>query len=329
MTTPKTKAVIISDIHFNLANLDLATEALRTSLMEARYTGVPLIISGDLTDTKAIIRGEIANRLIDIFLEFRVKTYIIPGNHDLLNEKNQDHNLNFLKPYATVIDYPTSHLGLNFIPYQANKEKFLDLACKLPEDATIICHQGFKGAHMGDYIQDKTSVDPALLGSRRIISGHYHKRQEVTPKISYVGNPYTMSFGEANDPTKGYCLLQDDGSLIPMPLHMRKHVVVTSSIALLEGCINELGPLKVGDLLWVKVSGPRSQLRALDKDHIGKLTVGHSNFKLDLIPDTEKTNSKPKNLSREQLFDAIIESTKDTEKQKTLLKELYREIIGS
>lgn len=323
-------AVLVSDIHFSVQNLELATISLQDSLALAEQYRVPLIIAGDLNDSKAIIRGEVANRLITILQYAQVEIFILIGNHDLLNEKGLEHSLNFLRPYADIIQSPINlrYLGLYLIPYHSSLEVFGEVIKNTPSGSTIICHQGVQGAFLGDYIQDKSSVHPDILKDYKVFSGHYHRHQQVGT-VTYIGNPYTMSFGEANDGPKGCLILNDDNSYKLHEFHYRKHIVI--ECMLIEMTDEFLSQKRIticdNDLVWLKVSGSKSMLELIDKKYIGEKLLGHSNFKLDLIPleATEETQ-KPIILDNRDLLDHYIERLEETEDQKSYLKTLWRSL---
>lgn len=323
-------AVLISDIHFSVQNLEIASLALTAALDKAAKLGVPTVIAGDLQDTKAIIRGEVANRLILLLKQAKTPVYILVGNHDLINEKGNDHALTYLQPYAIIID-KISLPGLNsnnkhlyLIPYQSNTDEFLNfLSTNAPREAILIMHQGYLGAAMGDYIQDKSSISPDLVKDFTVISGHYHRHQTIGT-VTYIGSPYTITFGEANDGPKGFLILNEDGTFTREILNLRKHVIV-------EMDYNDLNLPKLAitpqDLVWIKITGPRSELNKINKNDLGMKLLGHSNFKLDLI-GTEKVQIKhvSKNTTPEELLDLMIDTESDTIDQKTYLKKMWRNL---
>lgn len=330
-------AVVISDIHFNLNNLELASKALHMALHESHKRQIPTVIAGDLHDTKAIIRAEVANRLLLLLKQATMPVYILVGNHDLVNEKGKEHGLNYLEDkHIYIIDRSTHGFGIpvHFISYQSSPEEFLRCA-KNVKSGPIICHQGFSGAFMGDYVQDKSSIDPSVVSAHRVISGHYHKHQTVGT-VTYIGSPYTQSFGEANDPAKGFLVLYSDGSYERVLTNLRKHVVVELKVKdeenqLYIGIDDNTNEINSDDLLWVKARGPKSLLDRLSKEHVGKALIGHSNFKLDLIPNEYEELEVPvlKEVTNEELFDTIIDDSGDTDEQKVYLKRLWREITQS
>lgn len=332
MSTLPTKpiAVCISDIHFNINNLELSSLALQKAIQTAEVLSLPLVIAGDLNDTKSLIRGEVANRLIEIFKAAQCPVHIIVGNHDLLNEKGSEHSLNFLAPYVTNIIS-----GLVYIPgiaenvyclsYQNDADNFKRMFTLIEPGSILICHQGFQGAFMGDYIVDKTSVDPKQLGNTKIISGHYHKHQDIE-NVTYIGSPYTMSFGEANDGGKGFLILNSDGTFKRVLLDLRKHYKFEFPLENLQDA--SLDYFKLADLVWLKVHGQSSELKKLKKKDI----IDYMDFKLDLIPTDSKLISleeKHKNMTDVQLLMILINNLSESEKQKDYLKELFNEIIKS
>jgi DNA repair exonuclease SbcCD nuclease subunit len=341
-------AVCISDLHFTVQTLELATKALTAAISRALELNVPLVIAGDTLDSKAIIRGECANRLLEIFTGGLPEIYILVGNHDLLSEKGDDNSLNFLDSACVeVVSRPTfvPHLNTTLVPYMNypdKMQKFLNEFRHEPS-SRIICHQGVQSAHMGHYVQDKTSLPKEAFKDFRTISGHYHRAQDIEcgpPRkgavglFSYIGNPYTLSFGEANDGPKGYQILMDDGILELMPLNLRKHVIIEASsyelqmnVKAVKGGCKWVGARKE-DLVWFRVSGTRLELDMLNKREIGEVLLGHSNFKLDKIytdaPILEVNTGK---LTDSEMLDAIIDNENENKDEKLYLKQLWREIL--
>lgn len=327
-------AVLISDIHYRVDTLELADSALNQAVEKAYRLKVPLIICGDLNDTKAIIRGECANRLISTLTTAKgkcVNVYILVGNHDLLNEKSKQHSLEFLRPYATVVDKPYIYRELIFnnsallIPYVSDPETFRAIIKLSTIDNLIIMHQGVKGADMGNYVLDNSSVDPEEVKRFKCFSGHYHKHQTVGT-VTYVGNPYTLTFAEAKDGPKGFQVLNSDYTLDFVPTNLRKHVVQECTT---DEVMTPIDGLNKEDLLWLKVKGPYSELEKLNKKKIGMKHLGHSSFKLDLIStdEVEVKSQQTSKMSNVEIMDFIVDSSDELSEQKTSLKSLWREVM--
>lgn len=330
MTKPK--AVLISDLHFTPSTLELASAALQMALDKARQLKIPLVIAGDTLDTKAVMRAECVNRILDLITHHVGLIFMLVGNHDLLNEKGEEHSLRFLKDYVCVVQAPVHACQMWFFPYFNNIEAFKDALRKVPKKDIIIAHQGVQSAFLGHYSQDRTSLPTETFDGYRVVSGHYHRAQDIkcgeTGLFSYIGTPYTISFAEAHDGPKGFKILYEDGTLELIPTNLRKHVILECSPSALS---TPLEGLRSDDLLWVKVSAPPSELSGVDKDAVGKLLLGHSNFKLDLIPinNNELVQHIEKLPANGELLDKLILKTTEDELHQKYLMDLWRNVLNA
>lgn len=325
----KAIAILISDCHYSLSTLELADTAFRAAIDKADELGVPLIDCGDLTNDKAIIRAEVANRLIKT-MEYanskNVLVYLLVGNHSLVNEKGSEHALNFLAPYASIVSSTVGidSLNLFLIPYQNSQEGVTKALEDIPRHyPTIVMHQGVLGAFMGDYVQDKTSVSPDLFRDNKVFSGHYHRHQ-VVGSVTYIGNPYTLSFGEANDGPKGFLILNEDQTYERVILNLRKHIIEDGR----WDYIHDGKTYNPQDLILYRVRGPKSELDKINKSTIAKSIIGHNNFRLDLIPDEDiKSEISTKEVYQDfQILDMMIDKSDKTIPKKAALKDLWRSI---
>jgi len=335
MSTPR--AVFISDVHYNLQNLECADKVMRMALEKACELQIPCIVAGDLHDTKALMRSECVNAMIQTFAHGPYKNslesskvYIIPGNHCRENEKSENHSLRFLEPYVHVISDPVyvNDLGWWFIPYQHDSEFLKKILKNIPTGATVIAHQGVEGAFMGHYTQDKTSLPKSEWSRFRTISGHYHKRQDIRcgkkGLFSYLGSPYTMNFGEALDGPKGFSILKNDGSLELVETHLRRHVVIETEASNWKN-------LKIftrsDDIIWFKVRGSVSELSLLKKSEIAEF-LGTKNFKFDKISTEVKKIETNENISDFEILIKLIESTFESKEKQSRLKKLAKELLN-
>jgi len=317
-------AVLISDIHYTLNTLELADTALRTALEKAKELNVPLINAGDTLDSKSIIRAECANRLISTLKSTKVKTFTLVGNHDRLNEKSSEHSLNFLNELTEIVEDVSCTDKVWMVAYQSDTKRLQEILDMIPEGRIVIMHQGVQSAYMGHYAQDKTSLPLETFKRHRIISGHYHRAQDLGT-VSYIGNPYTLSFGEAYDPPKGFAVLYEDGSLERIPLNLRKHVVyehTINSINLLVGNKCELN-----DLVLVKIKGNRHDLQNLDLKELRKKFV--QPIKIDLIPTDQNIGHMTSNVVQTdaEILDKVIDTTSADPNEVTLLKKHWRLLL--
>jgi hypothetical protein len=196
----------LSDIHFSLQNLAPALEVLEQALMEAKVRDLPLYIGGDLNDTKAILRGEVVQALINLFNKYRdVRVIVLVGNHDLLNHNGSRHSLEFLKllPNVTVVDQPQVVGDWHLIPYVHDKQTFLKEldSAKQFGSKRLLIHQGVLGALMSEYAVDESSVGiESFAEFDTVLSGHYHLHQRVGSNFIYFGSPFTTRFDESSHP---------------------------------------------------------------------------------------------------------------------------------
>ena len=328
-------AVLTSDIHYTPSTLDLAQESLHQALTKAEELKVPLIDMGDILDSKAIIRAECANALIDILSRTSVEVILIGGNHTLINSKSMEHSLNFLRPYVTVVDKVKYNVELEsyLVPYQDDAAQMQLILDRIPEGSRILTHTGVQTAYMGHYVQDTSSLPREAFANYRVISGHYHRAQDIKcgrPQtgavglFSYVGNPYTLSFSEANDGPKGYQILTEDGILRMVPTNLRKHIVLERTT---DNVLEPVENYNHGDKVWLKVSGTRLELDKLNRHEIGETLFGQHDFKLDKICIDTVKGTVLKGISTDaEILDNLIEST--SQENKPELKALWRRLVS-
>lgn len=341
-------AVLINDVHYNINTLELADNSMRQAIYKANQLQIPLIVAGDLHDTKANMRAECVNAMLRTFGKVQTRCFIIVGNHDLINEKALQNSLEFLEGQNEKVSLVRKHLqpkvsGMPFhmLAYHSDKEELRNVLNTIPEGSTLIMHQGLQGSSSGEYVQDKSAINHEDVSDFRVISGHYHTRQDIKtgrPRkgavglFSYIGNPYTLNFAEANDPEKGFQILMSDGMLEFVSTNLRKHVVY--EIVLHETPRDTMPFVSVGDLLWIKIKGPKHELLTVDKENTKAEIEFHTglslpeSFRLDLIPtDTVSSKIDTTNKTQREVLDEIITSKVDLRdetisKLKTLWKNL-------
>lgn len=322
MSTPL--CVVLGDIHFTLSTLELASVSVIEAIKKAKDLNIPVLLNGDTLDNKAIIRGEISNRLIKILTEAKYdRIYINTGNHDLFHEKSHESSLNFLRPYANVIYKECTIDGLHIIPYCHSENEFLEKLNKFPKGSLVFGHQGTIGGQLGHYIKDHTAFRPELTTGYKIFLNHYHKHYILHNTIS-IGSPYTITFGEANDGPKGFLVVNEDGSFTREILNLRQHVIIECNSTDL---IYNFESFNKNDLIWLKLKGPQSELIKIDKSELGMRLFGHTNYKLDkIVTDSEKPMISVDNLTNAQIMDQLIDALPDADDHKAKLKHLWRNL---
>lgn len=328
---PKPICVMLADVHYSINTLSLADAATRMAIDKANELHVPLVIAGDLHCTKANLRGECVNAMVETFRQCHSPPYIIVGNHDKIHEKSTEHSLNFLAAYAMIIDYCAYQPTLGYlIPYHHDPDELRAYLKTLPKGSQLIMHQGIQGSNMGDYVQDKSAINKEDVADFRVISGHYHTRQDIkcgrpqkgsVGMFSYIGNPFTLSFGEANDSPKGFQILMNDGNLEFVPTNLREHRVLEYTVDQLNGEGIFLGEEQ--DLVWIKVKGTREELNRITRDYVASALDISQSFKLDLIPTDSLIRVTNKELTNQELMDSFIDSSCEGD-ARARLKDLWK-----
>ena len=328
--------VLISDIHFNINTLNLAYEVTKQAVYKANELKIPLIIAGDLHDTKANIRAECIDKMIEIFSECNEVIYFIRGNHDSINEKSKEHALSFLRNYGIVVKdnakINIKNKSLYLLPYEHDTERLKNFLKTIPKGSTLIMHQGVKSADAGDYIQDKSAIEIDFLKDFRCISGHYHNRQTIEKSFSYLGNPYTLTFGEANDNKKGFSILKEDGSLEFVPTNLREHYIFkcefydndTYEITGKKPLINVTNK----DLVRCLFKAKKSILQTLTKekmyDILGLSPQTFLKPEFEQIPELDSEIKLDISKTNDELLDLVIDDLKTNNND--VLKKLWRTI---
>lgn len=164
-----------------------------------------LIVLGDLTDQKDCHSAELVNDIVAYLAKLadECELYILRGNHDCLNPLMPF--FGFVKhiPNIKWITEPdVFHLeGLGdcaFLPHTRDYKKdfkVLNLAPykRNPERGWIFCHNTFQGANGGHSLLEGIPTD--ALPDTGVISGDVHVPQKLD-QITYVGAPYTVTFGD-------------------------------------------------------------------------------------------------------------------------------------
>lgn len=188
------KYTIVGDLHITPKNLD-KVEILFNTIEDMGY---PVIILGDVLDTKEIIRGKCLNFIFNKLKDSKLSYTILVGNHDFFSTACQEHALEVLKvlPNVIVVDYPMIHLDMCFLPYMKDQEAIEAEINKSP-NKVIFIHQSVQGFDYGNgYIAPEGLDFDSLTKCKRIIAGHFHKYQE-RGNLTYLGTPFSHTFGES------------------------------------------------------------------------------------------------------------------------------------
>jgi DNA repair exonuclease SbcCD nuclease subunit len=236
--------------------------------------GFPVIILGDLFDTKEIIRGKCFNYVYKRLKASKLQFFILVGNHDWFNLDCEEHSLETLKELdnVTIVDKPTMFGRMLFLPYYDDLQQFYKEANNPVFDKanTLFMHQGVIGFDYGNgHVADGSGhgeITAAKIRSyEKIISGHFHKFAQHE-NLTFLGTPFSHTFGETDQIKYIGIFDEDDRTLelleTPFPRHRTVEVdlSVENPTKLLKSMVNEK------DIFRCKLVGTEMQIKAFDQN---------------------------------------------------------------
>jgi Calcineurin-like phosphoesterase len=268
---------IIGDPHITHKSLDKGLHLFE----EVERRGLPTIWLGDFLDTKEVIRGKCLNLLYECFSKSKLQHIVLIGNHDWFNLECLDHSLKSLSslPNVTIIDTVRVHPKLPFVffPYIHDKAKLKQLLLEHSgNDLIAFGHFEVSGFDFGNghLCEDGIITHSDFAGFKRVVSGHFHKLQQ-TGNFTYLGTPFSHSFGEANqDKVIGtYHLDSDSLDLTPtdFPQHISTKIDCSKS-----GALKRLEAFLAGNeknLIRIQLHGSPEDVAKLDKSLYGAYSI--------------------------------------------------------
>ncbi len=260
---------IIGDPHITPKSLDKGAHLFQ----KVEELGNPTIWLGDFLDTKEVIRGKCLNLLHEYFSKSKLQHIVLIGNHDWFNLECQDHSLKSLSslPNVRIIDKVELHPKLPFIffPYIHDKAQLKEILSQVSNPNLIAFgHFEVSGFDFGNgtMCEDGKIIYDDFANFKRVISGHFHKLQQ-TGNFTYLGTPFSHSFGEANqDKVIGvYELSTDTLELIPtdFPRHISMKVDLSKKNA--EKKLQEFLAGNEHNLIRIQMYGTPEEVSKLDK----------------------------------------------------------------
>jgi hypothetical protein len=269
---------LVGDPHITPKSLDKGTELFQT----VEEQGKPAVWMGDLLDTKEVVRGKCLNAYYDYFKNSKLQHIILVGNHDWFNLECLDHSLKPLSslPNVRVIDKFEYHPKLPFIfmPYIHNKAQLTEILSNISnkEQYTLFGHFDVSGFDYGNghFCEDGIITHEDFKGFKRVVSGHFHKLQQ-TGNFTYLGTPFSHSFGEANqDKVIGvYHLDEDRLELIPtkFPSHVSAKIVCSLKSA--DKKLEEFLKGNENNLIRIQLAGSPEDVAKLDRSKYSNYNI--------------------------------------------------------
>ena len=217
----KSRVCVISDLHLGVHSNSAQwheiaiTWAKWLSTELDRHNIKDIIFCGDWHHNRSEISVNTLQTSADILqILDKYNKIMILGNHDIYYKHRIDVNsLSIFKDRKniTIIDDVTTvdlfDRSITFCPWNTSVDS-------IPKSDIIFGHFEIQTFKMNTYkvCEEGLCVNDLLDRSSLVISGHFHQRHEKEfskGKILYVGNPFQMDFGDA-DNMKGFYLLDFD-----------------------------------------------------------------------------------------------------------------------
>ena len=230
------KGLVIGDQHFKIDNIDqvdVFIKKLRKLLQQEKYDFI--VSGGDLLDTHERLHTLALNKA-DQYLKMLssfAKTFVIVGNHDMINPSQfltENHWLNVYKGWTDdlvvvdkVVEHKIDDCKLLFVPYvpDGRFKEALDTKENWKEADVIFAHQTLDGVKMGAIMAE--NVESWEDDLPNVVAFHVHDLQKVKKNLYYTGSCMQHSFGEGSSKyvyevsnQVGEFMIDEDGDDIKM-----------------------------------------------------------------------------------------------------------------
>jgi DNA repair exonuclease SbcCD nuclease subunit len=198
--------LLVGDLHLT----DRPRDAYRFGIFEwirkqqERYKVKATFIMGDLCDQKDRHSAALVNRVVDALTDL-CETYILMGNHDYIDRETPFFKfLNKLEG-VSFITKPSVFGDVGAIPHCKTQEQFDEACEELNHVKYLLVHNTFEGAisETGKKLSGLSWSQIQWPNPQCVYAGDIHRPQH-TDKITYVGSPYHIRFGDDFQPR---CLL--------------------------------------------------------------------------------------------------------------------------
>ena len=220
------KICILGDLHFGINHFDQYTANYQKKFFidflipKLKELGISTIFqTGDFFDTRNSIKHTVMHfvrtEIMPHLNDFEI--HLIPGNHDLYHRESITPNAceELLSHYQNVNIYSEpkrvefDSASVDFIPWicQSNKDEIFKF---IEQSSSRFALGHFELAGYLYYPGIKSDGDnPHFLNHyETVISGHYHTISEGK-NVIYVGTPYQLTYGDAND-IRGFHVLDTE-----------------------------------------------------------------------------------------------------------------------
>lgn len=339
-------SLVIGDPHFRYKNISTGIEFINRCVKLARELEPTFIVLlGDILDTHEIVRVQphkLACEFIEKLSEI-AQTYVLIGNHDLINHTQfltDNHIFNPLKEWkdVTIVDKPVyvEYENNTFVmcPYVPNGRFIEALNTLVKEEGAdmwenvdcIFAHQEFRGCMMG--IKPSTTGDEWDENFPPVISGHIHDEQVVGTNIFYTGSAIQHSFGESAK--KKIWFVTFDISDDPPYFGVEKYDLGMKRKKIIKTDVYKIKELDLDDLqekyeIKLSINGTEDEIKVFRRGQKFKELQQHNIRYTFKIQETVSEYDLPQteNISFLSVFETLV-SQKDEN-----IQTIYKEIIGN
>lgn len=286
MTEAKPVFLASTDWHFTTENSQEILEIVRQKLSLARDMGLRRIyMLGDMFVSRVAQRMEILDSFWDVLnlaLEYDIRIYVIPGNHDKTDYKSdrsflrfyQHHpSLKLVENYFNIIE---GDYEIHMMPF------FADWSDKLTENFAKCCKPSYPEkkqilmshfALTGSINNDGSKITKAFFkvgdfaGFHQVFLGHYHNTHNVSKNIMHMPSLRQNNFGE--DDNKGFVAMYDDDYIEIINPIFTKYIKIKFDLdeiqfsELFKSAEKWQEQAKVDNIRFI-VTGGESEIRSID-----------------------------------------------------------------
>jgi DNA repair exonuclease SbcCD nuclease subunit len=350
------KVAVITDQHFGARNDSIAFLDFFEKFYDNTFfptidaSGIDtVLILGDTFDRRKYVNFYALDRAKKMFFDKlalrNITVHMLAGNHDTYykntNEVNSPDLL--LREYdnINVIDTPqTIHLKYEDTSYDICMmpwicpENYANSMAELKNTSAEICmgHFEISGFAMYRGMESHEGLDPVLFQKFDLaFSGHYHHRS-TKGNITYLGNPYELTWQDYNDPRGFHIFDLSDRSLqfVENPYTMFERFEYDDTGFDPDGLDTSFAESKYVKVVVVN----KTDLYKFDK--FMARVYNKNPYEVKIIEDFSEFNEGvvSSEIDLEDTMDVLnnyidsIQTDSDKEKIKTYLKSLYTEAVN-
>lgn len=214
------RILLFTDIHFGARNnseqhlddCDRYIDWLCARAVELRVDAIAFL--GDWYESRSAVNirtlksSHVAARKLNAL---GVPVFFLVGNHDLFYRASR--GVYSTDPFAdlpnfVVVAEPTQLTDELFAAPYLFSDEYPELAGQINASPYVLGHFEFRGFVVTghDRRMEHGPDAEAFAGPRRILTGHFHKRQ-LHKNVAYIGNTFPTNYGDAWDTERGCALL--------------------------------------------------------------------------------------------------------------------------